>query len=84
MNDDQARRFGGLDRLWGVGTVSSLLELNVVVVGVGGVGSWAVEALARSGVGKITLIDMDMYPPPTSIDNCRLLIKRWVKPKSLH
>ncbi|NBT68636.1 MAG: tRNA threonylcarbamoyladenosine dehydratase [Betaproteobacteria bacterium] len=63
MNDDQARRFGGLDRLWGVGTVSSLLELNVVVVGVGGVGSWAVEALARSGVGKITLIDMDHVSP---------------------
>lgn len=56
---DHARRFGGLDRLYGDGARMVLHARRVVVVGVGGVGSWAAEALARSGIGHITLIDMD-------------------------
>lgn len=57
---DLARRFGGLDRLYGDGTRLALADhAHVMVVGVGGVGSWAVEALARSGVGELTLVDMD-------------------------
>ncbi len=57
---DLARRFGGLDRLYGEGARIALAErAHVMVVGVGGVGSWAVEALARSGVGELTLVDMD-------------------------
>jgi tRNA threonylcarbamoyladenosine dehydratase len=56
--DDQ-RRFGGLARLYGAVGASQIVSAHVVVVGVGGVGSWSAEALARSGVGRISLIDMD-------------------------
>ena len=53
------RRFGGLERLYGVNGAARIRAAHVVVVGVGGVGSWTVEALARSGVGHLTLIDLD-------------------------
>jgi tRNA A37 threonylcarbamoyladenosine dehydratase len=56
---DQRRRFGGLERLYGVAGAQRIQQSHVVVVGIGGVGSWAAEALARSGVGHITLIDLD-------------------------
>jgi tRNA A37 threonylcarbamoyladenosine dehydratase len=52
-------RFAGIDRLYGRGSVEKLSRSHVGVVGVGGVGSWAVEALARSAVGRLTLIDAD-------------------------
>jgi|SRR5690625_338352 len=53
------RRFDGLDRLFGAGSHARLAQGHVVVAGLGGVGSWCAEALARSGVGQLTLIDMD-------------------------
>lgn len=56
---DPARRFGGVQRLYGARGARTIAEGHVVVVGVGGVGSWAAEALARSGVGALTLIDLD-------------------------
>jgi tRNA threonylcarbamoyladenosine dehydratase len=56
---DLARRFGGIARLYGEGALDRLAGAHVCVVGIGGVGSWAVEALARSGVGRLTLIDLD-------------------------
>jgi tRNA threonylcarbamoyladenosine dehydratase len=56
---DFQRRFGGLERLYGVGGAASIYSAHVAVVGIGGVGSWAAEALARSGVGRLTLIDLD-------------------------
>jgi tRNA A37 threonylcarbamoyladenosine dehydratase len=56
---DADRRFGGLDRLYGAAGASEIRRSHVVVVGLGGVGSWAAEALARSGIERITLIDMD-------------------------
>jgi tRNA threonylcarbamoyladenosine dehydratase len=56
---DLERRFGGLRRLHGDAAYARLRAARVAVVGVGGVGSWAVEALARSGVAELTLIDLD-------------------------
>ena len=52
-------RFSGIDRLYGAGTLARLAGSRVAVVGMGGVGSWVVEALVRSGVGHLTLIDAD-------------------------
>ena len=56
---DLARRFGGLERLYGVPGAARIRAAHVLVAGIGGVGSWTVEALARSGVGRLTLIDLD-------------------------
>jgi tRNA A37 threonylcarbamoyladenosine dehydratase len=56
---DEGRRFGGLTRLYGVEGAGRIRHAHVVVVGVGGVGSWTAEALARSGVARLTLIDLD-------------------------
>ncbi|HWI84636.1 tRNA threonylcarbamoyladenosine dehydratase [Ramlibacter sp.] len=56
---DLQRRFGGLERLYGVPGAAAIRRAHVAVAGIGGVGSWAAEALARSGVGELTLIDLD-------------------------
>jgi len=56
---DLARRFGGVDRVYGAAGAARLRASHVAVIGLGGVGSWAAEALARSAVGHITLIDLD-------------------------
>ncbi len=56
---DPDRRFGGLRRLHGVSGYERLRAARIAVVGVGGVGSWTAEALARSGVAQLTLIDLD-------------------------
>ncbi len=52
-------RFGGIRRLFGDAGQERLCRAHVCVIGLGGVGSWAVEALARSGVGELTLVDLD-------------------------
>ncbi|HUY04032.1 MAG TPA: tRNA cyclic N6-threonylcarbamoyladenosine(37) synthase TcdA [Rhodocyclaceae bacterium] len=56
---DAGRRFGGVVRLYGGDALARLSAAHVCIVGIGGVGSWAAEALARSAVGRITLIDLD-------------------------
>ncbi len=56
---DLERRFGGLARLYGAAGARRIRAAHIVVVGVGGVGSWAAEAAARSGVGHLTLVDFD-------------------------
>lgn len=53
------RRFGGLRRLYGSEGAQRIFDAHALVVGIGGVGSWAAEAFARSGVGRITLVDLD-------------------------
>ncbi len=59
--DDEVfeRRFGGLRRLYGAEGAQRIFDAHAIVIGIGGVGSWAAEAFARSGVGRITLIDLD-------------------------
>ena len=59
MKNELRERFAGIDRLYGQGAVEKFANSRVAVVGMGGVGSWVVEALARSGVGHLTLIDAD-------------------------
>lgn len=56
---DFARRFGGIGRLYGEPALERFRAAHVCVIGVGGVGSWVVEALARSAIGHLTLIDLD-------------------------
>ena len=56
---DFERRFGGVRRLYGGVALERFQQAHVCVIGMGGVGSWAVEALARSAVGKLTLVDLD-------------------------
>lgn len=56
---DFNQRFGGIARLYGVEGLKKLLDSHILIVGLGGVGTWAAEALARSGVGSITLVDLD-------------------------
>ncbi|XQW83740.1 tRNA cyclic N6-threonylcarbamoyladenosine(37) synthase TcdA [Thalassotalea piscium] len=52
-------RFGGIIRLYGVNAVEKLQQAHFCVIGIGGVGSWVAEALARTGIGQLTLIDLD-------------------------
>lgn len=56
---DFDRRFGGIARLYGDAALARFRSAHVCVIGVGGVGSWIVEALARSAIGRITMIDLD-------------------------
>ncbi|MGL5322329.1 MAG: tRNA cyclic N6-threonylcarbamoyladenosine(37) synthase TcdA, partial [Aeromonas veronii] len=59
MKAEYLQRFGGIARLYGQNALRSFSQAKVCVVGIGGVGSWAAEALARAGINQITLIDMD-------------------------
>jgi len=58
-DSDYTERFGGIRRLYGDNEQDYIRAMHVCVIGLGGVGSWAVEALTRSGVGRLTLIDYD-------------------------
>ena len=74
-------RFAGIDRLYGRGSVARLARMDVVVIGVGGVGSWAAEALARSGVGALTLIDADEVCVSNTIRQLHALEGQYGRPK---
>ncbi|OCG46169.1 tRNA cyclic N6-threonylcarbamoyladenosine(37) synthase TcdA [Gilliamella sp. Choc4-2] len=59
FSDSYRQRFGGIARLYGESTLRYFSQAHICVIGIGGVGSWVAESLARSGIGQITLIDMD-------------------------
>jgi tRNA A37 threonylcarbamoyladenosine dehydratase len=59
LDSDFERAFGGINRLYGAHALARLQQAHITVVGLGGVGSWAAEALVRSGVGQLRLIDLD-------------------------
>ena len=59
QSSSYSERFGGIQRLYGKTRAKWIPQLHICVIGIGGVGSWAAEALARSGIGNITLIDHD-------------------------
>ena len=56
---DQELRFGGIARLYGEKTLQRFLTSHIMIIGIGGVGTWVAEALARSGIGELSLIDLD-------------------------
>jgi len=60
QNDEYERRFAGVAKIYGDEAFNYYENSHVMVIGIGGVGSWAVEALARSGIGELTLVDMDV------------------------
>ncbi|MEE9326777.1 MAG: tRNA threonylcarbamoyladenosine dehydratase [Cocleimonas sp.] len=57
---DSARRFGAVERLYGKESLQRFTQSHIVIIGIGGVGSWVAEALARNAIGKLTLIDLDV------------------------
>lgn len=59
-DDEYDRRFAGVGKIYGEPAFAGFEQAHVMVIGIGGVGSWAVEALARSGIGELTLVDMDV------------------------
>lgn len=59
LSEEYVNKFGGVGRLYGQKELERLASSHVCVVGLGGVGSWVVESLARSGIGKLTLVDFD-------------------------
>ena len=60
QNDEYERRFAGVAKIYGEESFNHYEHSHVMVIGIGGVGSWAVEALARTGLGELTLVDMDV------------------------
>ncbi|NHB56491.1 tRNA threonylcarbamoyladenosine dehydratase [Acinetobacter sp. 194] len=60
QDDEYDRRFAGVAKIYGEDSFNYYEKSHVMVIGIGGVGSWAVEALARSGIGELTLVDMDV------------------------
>jgi len=58
-DEDFAARFGGIQRLYGIEATGIIRKMHVCIIGLGGVGSWVVEALARTGVSRLTLVDYD-------------------------
>src|SRR5690554_5020856 len=60
QDDEYDRRFAGVAKIYGEDSFQYYANSHVMVIGIGGVGSWAVEALARTGIGELTLVDMDV------------------------
>src|ERR1044072_7237641 len=78
---DRARRFGGIARLYGAPALAAFEGAHVAVIGIGGVGSWVAEALARSAVGTLTLIDLDNVAESNTNRQIHALDGNFDKPK---
>ena len=78
---DRERRFGGIARLYGPAALAAFERAHVAVIGIGGVGSWVAEALARSAVGKLTLIDLDNVAESNTNRQIHALDGNFGKPK---
>jgi tRNA threonylcarbamoyladenosine dehydratase len=78
---DRARRFGGVARLYGPAGLAAFERAHVAVIGIGGVGSWAVEALARNAIGRLTLIDLDNVAESNTNRQVHALDGNYGKPK---
>jgi tRNA threonylcarbamoyladenosine dehydratase len=59
LDNDFASRFGGIVRVYGISGMDIIRQSRILVIGIGGVGSWVAEALARTGIGHMTLVDLD-------------------------
>lgn len=82
MNDlIQNKRFTGVSRLYGTNGLKQLQQSHVIIVGIGGVGSWTAEALARNAVGSITLIDLDHIAESNTNRQIHALDKQYGKAK---
>lgn len=80
---DYLRRFGGIQRLYGQTGLEAFQQAHVCVIGIGGVGSWAVESLARSAIGEVTLIDLDNIAESNVNRQLHALSGEFGKPKIL-
>jgi tRNA A37 threonylcarbamoyladenosine dehydratase len=78
---DHPRRFGGVARLYGAAALQAFERCHVAVVGIGGVGSWVAEALARSAIGRLTLIDLDHVAESNTNRQIHALNGNYGKPK---
>ncbi len=78
---DRARRFGGVGRLYGARALAAFERAHVAVVGIGGVGSWVAEALARSAIGTLTLVDLDNVAESNTNRQIHALDGNFGKPK---
>ena len=83
LDADLERRFGGLRRLYGDAGYARLRSAVAAVVGLGGVGSWTAEALARSGVSGLVLIDLDQVAESNIIRQVQALGSTWGMAKVL-
>lgn len=81
LEADRVRRFGGIARLYGAPALAAFERAHVAVIGIGGVGSWAAEALARSAVGALTLIDLDNVAESNTNRQIHALDGNFGKPK---
>lgn len=75
--EEVERRFGGVLRLYGAPSVARFAAARVAIIGLGGVGSWAAEALARSGVPRLTLVDLDHIAPSNANRQIHALDDAW-------
>jgi len=78
---DRARRFSGVGRLYGARALAAFERAHVAVVGIGGVGSWVAEALARSAIGTLTLVDLDNVAESNTNRQIHALDGNFGKPK---